>query len=118
MSFQSKISEHHGSVIFQLSGKLTNEADAIQLNDQIDLELTTGKKYVIFSLEDLTHCNSTGINIFVRSLTKTRTKGGDSFIVNLNSNLGELFRITRVHEIFNIFTSLEEVQQHIQSNKK
>ncbi|MBU2018581.1 MAG: STAS domain-containing protein [Bacteroidetes bacterium] len=118
MAFESKITEQGSSVIFQLSGKLINEADSIQLNDRVDMELDSGIQFIIFDLSQLQHCNSTGINVFIRSLTKSRIKGGDTFLVNLHSDLNTLFKITRVQDIFNIYTSIEEVEKTIQSNNK
>jgi anti-anti-sigma factor len=116
MAFQSNITEQGRSVIFQLSGKLINEADVATLNQKVDAALQNDKKFVVFSLENLTHCNSTGINLFIRSLTKSRIKGGDTYLAQINESLNELFRQTRINEIFNIYASLEEVLQHIQSN--
>lgn len=102
MRFTHHIAERNGALIVRLSGRLFQEDDAKAVFDAIDLELQTGPKYVVFNLAELTHCNSSGINVFVRTLTKTRVKGGDTFICEPNEQLEQLFTISKINEIFSI----------------
>lgn len=118
MAFSSKIAEQESSVVFHLSGKLISETDAIDLNILVDAKLNEGKHFLIFDLSQLKHCNSSGLNVFVRSLTKSRVNNGDTFLVNPYSDLLALFKIMRIQEIFNIYSSLSEVEEIIQSYKK
>lgn len=117
MSFSYHIEELNGSVVFQLNGKLTNESDAIQLNDQVDMEVKSGNRRLLFDLENLTYCNSSGLNVFIRSLTKTRTAGGDTAICAVNTELNNLFHIAKVNDIFSIFSTKEEGLKHFNAIK-
>ncbi len=113
MGFEFKIEERNGVLICFLSGRLFQEDDAKQVYDTLDLELQTNATHVIFQLENLTHCNSSGLNVFMRTLTKTRIKGGDTYVCALNEQLTQLFGIAKINEIFSIQPSLEDALQQI-----
>lgn len=116
MDFTVNITEQKGSVIFHLNGRLLDEQDAIRLHDKIDQEIQAGNLHVIFDLAELTHCNSTGINVFIRTLTKTRTKGGDTCLIQVNKELSKIFEITKTKEIFNVFDSQTEAETFLKTH--
>lgn len=116
MNFTVKTTEQVGSVIFHLSGKLLDEQEAIRLHDKIDQEIQAGNNHIIFDLSDLTHCNSTGINVFIRTLTKSRTNGGDTCITAVNKELSKIFEITKTKEIFNVFDSNQEAETFLKKH--
>ena len=113
MGFQFKIEERKGALICFLAGRLFQEDDAKAVFDGIDLELQTKAKHVIFQLEELTHCNSSGLNVFMRTLTKTRVKGGDTYVCAMNEQLKQLFTIAKIDEIFSIQANVEDALQLI-----
>lgn len=112
MDFQLDINEHGSSIIFLLQGKLLREDDAIRLNDSIDVEMSRGFHNLIFDLSDLSSCNSSGLNVLIRALTKTRTKTGDAVVCRASKNVDELFAITKLNEIFSLYTTQKEALQH------
>lgn len=112
MAFSVDIQEQSGSVFFLLKGKLTLESDALTLNDTIDKELSTGIHNVIFDLSELQICNSSGLNVLIRTLTKTRTHGGDAVVCHVNPSLEKLFAITKLNEIFSLYPTQKEALQH------
>jgi anti-anti-sigma factor len=112
MAFTVDLHEHQGSVVFLLKGKLTQEGDALSLNDTIDKELSRGMYNVIFDLSELKNCNSSGLNSLIRTLTKTRTHGGDTVVCHVNPSLEKLFSITKLNEIFSLYSTQKEALQH------
>ena len=90
--------------IVKLSGKILSDQDTEGLSSHID-ELSNWK--VIFDLTDLAHINSTGISIFVKTMTKCRINQGDLFISNPNKMIFQLFEITKMNEVFSIHDSNE-----------
>jgi anti-sigma B factor antagonist len=87
-----------------LSGKILSDEDADRLSEHID-SLSNWK--VIFDLTDLKHINSSGISIFVKTMTKCRINEGDLVIANPNNNIFQLFEITKMNEVFSIHDSKE-----------
>ena len=56
-------------MIFHLQGKILTESDAEELKEAVS-NLISYK--VVFNLQTLTHINSTGIAVFVKTMTKCR----------------------------------------------
>jgi anti-sigma B factor antagonist len=112
MAFSFKTEELKGSVLFIFSGKLTSEADSQALSEKIDQELIAGHPNFIFDLTNLTQCNSSGLNVMIRTLTKSRTANGDLVLFNLNEALNQLFTITKINEIFSIYSNMDDAKKH------
>ncbi len=112
MSLNVDIQENEGSVIFLLKGKLCNEGDSLILNDLIEKEIETGMYQIIFDLSELKNCNSSGLNILIRTLTKTRTKNGDTIVCGVNKTLDQLLSITKLNEIFSLYPNQKEALKH------
>ena len=112
MAFSFHIQEEDKLSIIQFNGKLTNEGDAKTLNDKIDQEISSGQVNWVFDLSELSHCNSSGLNVMIRSLTKTRTAGGDTVLCSLNDGLKQIFSIAKTDEIFSIFADVKQAKQH------
>ena len=90
--------------VVKLSGKILSDGDIEGLSSHID-QLSSWK--VIFDLTDLAHINSTGISVFVKTMTKCRINQGDLFISNPNKMINQLFEITKMNEVFSIYYSNE-----------
>ncbi len=112
MDFSVDIREQDGSAIILLKGKLINEGDSLRLNDTIAKELDAGIQNVVFDLTELENCNSSGLNVLIRTLTKTRTKNGDAVVCSINDNIDKLFAITKLNEIFSLYSNQKEALQH------
>lgn len=67
---------------------------------------------IVFDLTELTHTNSSGIAFMVKILTRARINGGDLVMLNPNTGLSKLFEITKMHEVFSIYTSKENAINH------
>jgi anti-anti-sigma regulatory factor len=48
----------------------------------------------------------------VRILTRSRVNGGDAVIAQVNSSLKKLFDITKMHEVFAIYPTIEDATNH------
>ena len=90
--------------IVKLSGNILSDADVDGLSKHID---TLSNWKVIFDLTDLKHINSSGISVFVKTMTKCRINEGDLLIANPNHNIFQLFEITKMNEVFSIHDSKE-----------
>jgi|TARA_R110000737_G_scaffold348572_1_gene382763 anti-anti-sigma factor len=112
MAFSFETKELKGSLLFIFNGKLTNDGDSLSLNDKIDKEISAGQHNLIFDLSNLEQCNSSGLNVMIRTLTKARTASGDLVLCSMNETLNKLFTITKINEIFRIYPDLDEAKKH------
>ncbi|MDA9207035.1 MAG: STAS domain-containing protein [Crocinitomicaceae bacterium] len=95
--------------IFQLQGKILSEEDAEILKDATSNLVLYN---VIFDLEALTHINSTGIAVFVKTMTKCRIENGDLLFCAPNQLISTLFKITKMNDVFSMYDSLESATNY------
>ena len=68
----------------------------------MDELLTVGKNKLVIDLSDLKYMNSSGLNVLIQLLTKTRISGGDSVICHVNKKVNELLIITKLNTLFKV----------------
>ncbi len=108
MVFDYHISEENGFQILKLSGELIDKHQAVELMKTIDTMLDTDKNKWAIDLSDLKYMNSSGLNVLIQILTRTRNKGGESVIFNVSKKVNELLVITKLNTLFKVSTTKEE----------
>ncbi len=102
MVFEYNISEENNCQILKLSGELIDKHQAIDLIKSIDELIDTDKNKWAIDLSDLKYMNSSGLNVLIQILTKTRNKGGESVIFNVSKKVNELLVITKLNTLFKV----------------
>lgn len=75
---------------------------------QVEQTIAMGKSNWLCELSDLAYCNSTGLNLFIRILTKARNAGGDCALINPQTGVQKLFELSKLNQIFTNYASLDE----------
>jgi len=70
-------------------------------------------KAVICKCSKLEYINSSGLNFFVRLLTRSRNHNIDCLLVDLQPAVSKLFSISKLNEVFCILKTVEEAKQVI-----
>ena len=91
-----------------LSGDLIDKNQATDLMISINELLEVGKNKLIIDLSDLKYMNSSGLNVLIQLLTKTRTSGGESVICNVNKKVNDLLVITKLNTLFKVADSKDD----------
>ena len=99
-------------IVYTLRGKITSELDYETLEKDVFNHLNQNYFRVVFNLEELTHINSMGIGFFMRTLTKTRIMGGELVLSNVTGNVEKIFNISKLDEIYTIYTDHTEAINH------
>ena len=94
--------------LFTLKGELMDKGQALQLLYEVDKCIEKHDNKFILNLVDLKYVNSTGLNVLINILTKSRKSGGDVAIASLSKKVQELLTITKLNTIFNITDSVDE----------
>jgi anti-sigma B factor antagonist len=102
MVLDYKITEENNIQVLVLSGELIDKNQATDLVKNIDDLLTQGKSKLIIDLSDLKYMNSSGLNVLIQLLTKTRTNGGESVIFNVSKKVNDLLIITKLNTLFKV----------------
>lgn len=108
MSFNYVITNQPNVVVFGLSGRIS-QVDAVE---QILVDLITAieskSKVIIFDVSKIDYINSSGLNFFIRALTKIRNAGKELILCGMSGVVEKLFIISKLNEIFTIYPTLEE----------
>ncbi|MCX6311635.1 MAG: STAS domain-containing protein [Bacteroidetes bacterium] len=108
MSFTFNIIQKEPVAIISLYGELIDRNEAQHLMDQIDGLSDDGQKYFILELSELKYMNSTGLNVLINVLTKSRKKGGDLVICGVSKKVQELLLVTKLTSVFSVSESTED----------
>lgn len=95
--------------IFVLKGRIISDNDLVEPNNLLN---SLKDWNIVFDLTQLTHTNSSGIAFMVKSMTRARINNGDVVLLNPNSGLSKLFEITKMHEVFTIYKTLDDAKNH------
>ena len=108
MIFQYKSNEIGNVQVFHLSGELIDREQPKPMLEEIEKDIENGKNLILLDFNELRYINSSGLNVLIHILTKSRKAGGDVAICNLNEKNMKLLLITKLDSIFNVCISLEE----------
>jgi anti-anti-sigma factor len=89
-------------LIVRLSGSLLSREDSDKLSRLLNDSLE-GKNYILLDLNGLRFMNSEGLGALLKLFTRVRRDGGDMAIYGINDVLKQLFLITRLTHIFQVF---------------
>jgi anti-sigma B factor antagonist len=98
--------------LITIGGRLDqSQTDFLQslLGELID----AGHIQLIVDLTDLSYINSGGLRCLVTGWREANKLGGELILCGLNSRISEVFTTVGFDEVFQIFTTREEAQQHI-----
>lgn len=115
MNLSFDISFVDNIVIYKLKGKITSDIDFEELEKVIFENISKNHFRVVFDLDELTHTNSSGIGLFMKTLTKTRIMNGDLVLMNINGNVEKIFNISKLNEIYTICENQMEAINYFKS---
>lgn len=75
-----------------ISGRL-DKVSSPQLAEEMKPETEKGKD-IVFDLKDLTYISSAGLRVFLTVAREAKEKGKKATIINVNSNVMDIFNIT------------------------
>jgi len=108
VSLKYSIEQEQDTTIIALEGKITSDSDTGELLEHVQLQIEKKTKKIFFNLEKLEYISSSGLNFFVRMLTRSRTNQIELNLCALHGNVEKIFKISKLNEIFTIHPSLQE----------
>jgi anti-sigma B factor antagonist len=108
LTFDLSVSEIRNCKVFHLKGRLMDQQQADRLMATLDEELVDGHTSVILDMGELHYMNSTGLNIMINVLTRTRNAGGDTLIAAISHSVRQLFIVTKLDTVFIITDTVDE----------
>ncbi len=102
MVFEFQSTKQNNVNVYKLSGELIDKNQSKEMLQEIEEGITKGETKIVFNFEGLKYMNSSGLNIIISLLTKTRSNGGNLNICCVNKKIIELLNITKLNTIFTI----------------
>ena len=106
MKFDIKIKNK--VVIIILHGDMVGGPDATLLSEKFRELIDEGKNLILLDMKHVDYMNSSGLGILIAGVTTIRNSGGDLKLLNLVKKLHDLLRITKLHQIFDIYENEEK----------
>lgn len=94
--------------MFHLMGRLMDQQQADHLMAVLDENLKDNEGVnVVLNMGELLYMNSTGLNIMISVLTRTRKAGGQVLLASVSHGVRQLFVVTKLDTVFPILDSVE-----------
>lgn len=107
--FGLTVSEQANCKIFHMTGRLMDQKEADHMMALLERELGERRDLnVLLDMSQLQYMNSTGLNILISVLTRTRKSGGEVLISGMSSGVRQLFLVTKLDTVFTVKDSVEE----------
>ncbi len=97
-----------GVTILDLKGRLVLEEGVPVLRASIDRLAADGRGQILLNMREVTYVDSCGLGLLIAKLVSVRRNGGDVRLVHLTSRTSHLLEITRLLDVFLVFTSEQE----------
>jgi anti-sigma B factor antagonist len=115
MSLTIKIEHQDKSVVFSFEGKINNSEDTTEVLNSLDNELSQERKSFLYDVSKLDYITSSGLNFFIRSLTRIRNVGGEIILCGVHGNVEKLLKISKLNEIFTLSPNVEDALSKVQA---
>lgn len=90
--------------VWRLKGELDLEGAPL-LSEAAGSRLGTGRRTVVLDCQDITFCDSSGLNVLLR-LREQAARSGDALVLaRLSENVRHLLRLTHTDSVFHIVDS-------------
>jgi len=112
MAFSYQLTEKEGTAVLTMEGRLVDKAEAVEVSLEVEEALGKGTKRFVIDLAKLEYMNSTGLNILINLMNKTRNLGGDAVITGATPRIQSLFTVTKLHTVFTMKATTAEALLH------
>ena len=104
------VEQHPEAVVVRIKAEKIEEYNVPEVQDAMSLAISAvPPKPVFLDLSGVIFLQSLALGALLRILTECRTREQPLFLVGLNSDLKELFRVTRLNQVFRIVADVPAV---------
>jgi len=106
MKFSTK--EMNGVMVLKMEGSMLGGPEASELNAALHKLLDGKVRKIVVDLGDVSLMNSSGLGMLIGGVTTMRNAGGDLKIAAPADKVAQVFRITKVDKVIELFGSVKE----------
>jgi anti-sigma B factor antagonist len=106
------VKEYGDVAVLEMDGRMSLGEASAYFRESVRNLLRDGTRKFVLDYSHVTYQDSSGNGELVAAFTVTRNAGGDLVLVGLNQKLVDLFKVTKLFAVFNIFGSVSEALAH------
>jgi anti-anti-sigma factor len=111
-----QIEEKDNYFLFNLIGKFVGDEETDLLKNELEKIAKSKKNNVILNFEYVLYFSSIALGILVKEDEYFSTKDGKLLICNVPSFLNNIFELTKLSSVLNIFKTLGEAERFLTRN--
>ncbi len=101
--------QKNGYLLVKIKIKEANLDVADQFKSELVQLIDQGNRHLMLSFEEVAYVDSSFLGALVSSLKYALSKEGDVSVVNLNSDISNLFSLIRMNKVFKVYNSEPDV---------
>jgi anti-sigma B factor antagonist len=113
MAFNYSLQEQNGQVVLTMEGNLVDKAEAIDIGAEVEEKLNSGVNKFVIDLSKLDYMNSTGLNVILNLMNKSRNQGGEAVVAGATPRIKSLFTVTKLDSVFTMKESRDEALAYL-----
>lgn len=98
----------HNDVIVLTIDNLWNPIENQSIVKVVEEKIAEGFSEFVIDLEQMEYMNSSGLNVLISILTRSRSVGGDVAIIHVSEKIQQVLLVARLNSMFAVHNSLEE----------
>lgn len=110
MTFDYEIEKDAHFTIIYFKGNLIEKYEAENILAEVNELILERKNNFILDFKDFDYLKSSGLNVLLNILTKSRIASGETIICEVPEKLKKLFIITKLDAVFTSTSTLEEAK--------
>jgi len=107
----------HDVLVISIKGKLTGPPETDLLNDRIQKKLAESRLKIVLNLKHINWMSSLGVGALLKNLREVRDAGGDLRLTGLSDKIKDIFEITKLIGVIQIFDNDVEAVESFKDNK-
>ncbi len=88
--------------------------NASELKDEIMKLIESGYLKIVMDLRNVEYMDSSGLGVIVSTLKKIKTVNGKLIISSPRSSIKQIFELTSLDKVFNVYETLEEALKDLE----
>ena len=105
MSMTLRTREVNGTMIIDLSGRLTMGEPCAAVREEVLDEIGHGSRKILLNLADVSYIDSSGLGQLIGSNATVVNAGGRMKLLNLQNRVQDLLQVTKLLTVFDTYTS-------------
>ncbi|MGB9595481.1 MAG: STAS domain-containing protein [Candidatus Poribacteria bacterium] len=101
-------------VILRPEGKIIGDSTP-EFRDEIECQINSGVKWIILDLAEVPLLDSSALGTIIMAYLKLKEKNGKLAILYAQKNVIDVFKITKLNSIFEIYDDIQEALKSVQT---